>query len=292
MSFTITENFVQQFGTNFRILGQQKTARYEPFCQIEPNIVGTAKSVERIGKSEAYTITSRHGDTQYVDTPHSRRWLDLSDKAWADLIDEMDKIKMLADPTSPYVMTGRAALNRKRDAAIIAAATGTARTGTGTATLPVAQQITASATGLTIAKLLTTKEILDASEIDVDDSDGQLGMATRVIGVTTRQVSDLLNTTEVKSADYNTVKALAEGKIDTFMGFKFIRSEAWGKVGTTRSIAAWIKGCIAFGSGMDIVTSIDTLPTKNYSVQVYARESIGAVRIEDAGVVQIDCIES
>src|SRR3546814_9208808 len=54
---------------------------------------------------------------------------------------------------------------------------------------------------------------------------------------------------------------------------------------------AWANGCIAAGTGMDVVTSIDTLPTKNMSVQVYARESIGAVRVEDEGVVEIACLE-
>jgi len=291
MSFTITENFVQQFGTNFRVLGQQKKSRFEGFCQPEPNIVGTSKSVERIGSSEAYTLASRHADTQYVDTPHSRRWLDLTDKAWAELVDEMDKIKMLADPTSPYLAVGRAALNRARDDLIIAAASGSARTGSGSIALPSGQKVAVGSDGLTLAKLLQAKEILDASEIDVDDDNGQ-GHATRVIGVTTRQLTNLLGTTEIKSIDYNNVKALVEGKVDTFLGFKFIRSERLTKVGTTRYCPAWIKGCIAFGTGMDIVTSIDPLPTKNYSVQVYARESIGAVRIEDAGVVEIACLES
>src|SRR3546814_15162684 len=50
---------------------------------------------------------------------------------------------------------------------------------------------------------------------------------------------------------------------------------------------AWANGCIAAGTGMDVVTSIDTLPTKNMSVQVYARESIGAVRVADESVVEI-----
>ena len=36
--------------------------------------------------------------------------------------------------------------------------------------------------------------------------------------------SDMLQHTQVTSADYNTVKALAEGAVDTFMGFKFIMS--------------------------------------------------------------------
>jgi hypothetical protein len=291
MSFTVTENMVQQFGTNFRILGQQKQARLLPFCQIEGNITGTSKSVERLGKADAYDLTSRHADTQYVQVPHSRRWLDLADKAWAELVDEMDKIKMLADPTSPYVGLAVAALNRAKDDAIIAAARGSARSNSASIALPAGQKIAEGGTGLTLAKLLATKEILDAAEVDVElDPDGQ-GMPQRVLVCTTKQISALLNTTEIKSADYNTVKALAQGQVDTFLGFKFVRTERLPKVGTTRFCLAWSRGCVAFGTGMDIVSSIDPLPGKNYSVQVYARESIGAVRVEDEGVVEIGCTD-
>lgn len=294
MSFTITENMVQQFGTNFRILGQQRTSRLEGWCQMEPNIVGTSKSVERLGASEAYDLTSRHADTQYVDTVHSRRWLDLQDKAWADLVDEMDKIKLLADPTSPYNRIGVMALNRAKDKIIIAAAGGTARTGTGFQVLPAGQKIAVGAAGLTLAKLLTAKEILDAAEVDMEqEMDGQAPnmQAQRVMVVSTRQLTNLLGTTEIKSVDFNNVKALAQGQVDTFLGFKFIRTEQLPKVGSDRLCYAWSRGCIAMGSGKDIITSIDPLPTKNYSVQVYARMSIGAVRVEDAGVVEIACLE-
>lgn len=294
MSYTITENMVQQFGSNYRILGQQRKPRLVPFCQMEPNITGTGKTVERLGKSEAYDLVSRHADTQYVETPHSRRWLDLADKAWADLVDEMDKIKLLADPTSPYVALGVAALNRKKDDAIIAAARGSARTGSGSIALPAGQKIAVGAAGLTLAKLLSTKEILDAAEVDDElDEDGQSPnmAAKRVMVVSSKQLTNLLGTTEIKSVDYNSVKALAMGQVDTFLGFKFIRSERLPKVGNDRFCLAWSRGCIAYGHGTDIITSIDPLPGKNYSVQVYSRESIGAVRIEDEGVVEIACLE-
>jgi hypothetical protein len=92
-------NMVQQYANNFRVLYQQKAARLRPWCQIEAGIVGQSKSTERLGKAEAYDITSRHADTKFVEVPHSRRWLDLGDKGWAELIDKLDKVRLLADPT-------------------------------------------------------------------------------------------------------------------------------------------------------------------------------------------------
>lgn len=298
MSFTVTESFVQQYSANFHILGQQMPSRLESTVRMEPGIVGQSKTVERLGAAEAQQINNRHADTSYVAVPHSRRWIDLTDYSWAELVDEMDKIKMLADPTSPYLQLGRAALNRKKDDVIIAAARGSARVGTGssatTVALPSAQKIAVATSGLTIAKLLTAKQILDAAELDEEmgpTATGQM-QTDRVCVVSSQQIANLLNTTEVKSADFNTVRALAQGQIDTFLGFKFIRTERLPKVSTSRFCIAYCRKALALGIGMDVATSIDKLPTKNLSVQVYARESLGAVRVEDAGVVEIACLES
>ena len=70
-SLQITEAFVNQYEANYHMLGQQLTSRLEPYVTVDTGIVGQSKAVERIGKSEAYDITARHGDTMYVNTPHS-----------------------------------------------------------------------------------------------------------------------------------------------------------------------------------------------------------------------------
>ncbi len=294
MSQQITENFVQAYSNQFYETGQQMAARFAPFVTISAGIVGASKAMERVGKVDAYDITSRHADTRYVETPHSRRWLDLTDKGAAELVDEMDEIRLLADPKSKYPKIMVQALNRAKDDVIYAAIRGTARTGSGTQVLPAAQKIAEGGTGLTLAKLLTAKELLDAAEIEADegqDMTGQGATPSRVIACSSKQLTNLYGTTEIKNIDYNSVKALAEGQINTFLGFRFIRSERLAKTSTTRFAVAWCKPAVALGIGKDIVTSIDTLPTKNYSVQVYARMSIGAVRLEDEGVVEIGCFE-
>lgn len=291
-SFQITEAFVNQYSTNFYTLGQQMQSRLESTVDVVTGIVGASKSVERVGAVDAYEITSRHADTKYVEVPHSRRWIDLADKGWAELVDELDEIRMLADPKSKYPRLAVAALNRAKDAVIYAAARGTARTGTGTQALPSGQKIAEGGTGLTLAKLLSAKELLDASEVDADQMDpsGQ-GAPDRTLVCSARQITNLLGTTEIKSVDYNNVKALAEGKIDTFLGFRFKRSERLFKSSTTRFALAYSKHCVNLGIGKDIVTSLDKMPGKNMAVQIYARMSIGAVRVEDEGVVEIGCFE-
>jgi hypothetical protein len=202
----------------------------------------------------------------------------------------MDEIRMLSSPTSIYPRLAMAALNRKKDDVIYAAARGSARTNSGTTALPSGQKIAAGGTGLTLSKLLSAKELLDTAELVEegmgDNITGQ-GGPNRVIVCRSQELTDLYGTTEIKSIDYNTVKALAEGQIDTFLGFKFIRSERIYASGGTGYVLAWTKTAMHLGIGKDIVTSIDRLPQKNQSVQVYARMSLGAVRVEDEGVVEI-----
>jgi hypothetical protein len=293
MSFQIPENMVVEYSRNFRLLYQQKMARLRPWCQME-SVTGQSKSVERMGRAEAYDITSRHSDTKFVEVPHSRRWIDLTDKGWAELIDKLDKIRLLADPVNGYAAMAMAALNRQMDDIIIAAARGPARTNSGTTLLPATQKIAVSGTNLTLAKLLTLKEILDSNEVDDDASlqaDGQGATPSRVIAVNTKMLTSLYGTTEIKSVDFNSVKALANGQIDTFLGFKFVRTERLPKDGTatTGYAIAWSKSCVALGIGQEVNTSVDKRPDKNNAWQVFADMSIGATRLEDEGVVEIAC---
>lgn len=287
MSFQITEAFVEQYSANFLTLAQQKESNLEMCVTIESGIVGASKAIERVGATEAYQLTNRHGDTSYVNTPHSRRWLDLYDYAWADLVDEMDKIKMLIDPTSPYLQAGLMALNRKKDDVIIAAMGATARTNSGTAAFDSGNQIANGGTGLTVAKLISAKQLLDEAEVGMDEP--------RYIVTTSEQISNLLSISSgliPSSSDYNTVRALVAGEMNTYLGFQFVRSERLPKASTIRSCYAFTKAAMTLGIGKDITTSIDVLPTKNQSVQVYARMSLGAVRMQEEHIVQIDCVET
>ena len=115
----------------------------------------------------------------------------------------------------------------------------------------------------------------------------------RYIAVTSKQVSDLLNTTEIKSSDFNTVKALAQGQIDSFMGFKFIRTERLTTDGNgDRQAFAWAQDGLLLGVGKDMTARISERDDKNYATQVFSSMTIGATRMEEVKVVEIACQES
>lgn len=286
MSAQITTAFVEQYKNNVLHLAQQKGSRLRDTVRYTP-VVGKSHYFERIGATAARVRTTRHSDTPQIDTPHSRRKVSLVDYDWADLIDQEDKVKMLITPQSEYAMAGANAMGRAMDDALIAAASGDAYGGVAggtTVALPNSQKIAGGTTGLTLTKLLSAKEIIDSSDVDPEEA--------RYLVCSAKQITDLLNTTEVKSADYNTVRALASGNIDTFLGFKFIRSERLAITSTIRSCLAYTESALGLAVGKDITTRISERDDKNYATQVFLSMVIGATRIEDEKVVEIGAKES
>ena len=285
MSTQITTAFVNQFSANVSMLSQQMGSLLRPAVDVE-SVTGEKAYFDSVGSSAAVAKTTRHGDTPLVETPHSRRQVDLTTYEWADLIDDSDKVRMLIDPTSTYARAAAAAMGRAMDDSIITALEGTAKTGKegGTSTtLPAAQKIAHGSAGLTIAKLVSAKKILDEGNVDPS--------IPRYIVVSPEQIEDLLNTTNVTSADYNTVKALVQGDIDTFVGFKFITSNRLNDDGTSRLCFAFAQDGMKLAIGKDVTARIDERSDKSYSTQVFYCSVFGATRMEEEKVVQIACNE-
>lgn len=286
MSTQVNTAFVQQFSANVQLLSQQMGSLLRGSVS-EESVTGEKAFFDQVGQAAAVKRTSRHGDTPLVDTPHSRRMVTMDTYEWADLIDDADKVRMLIDPTSTYARAAAAAMGRAMDDAIIASATGTAKTGKSGATSTsflAANQIADGGTDLTLAKLIEAKKKLDLQSVDPS--------IARYIAVGPDQIESLLNSTTVTSADFNTVKALVQGEIDTFLGFKFISTTRLGKVGDIRTCFAWAEDGIKLAVGKDVMARIEERSDKSFSTQVYYCATFGATRMEEEKVVQIDCDES
>ena len=290
MSNQITTAFVQQYSSNVQMLSQQMGSLLRGVVDVE-SVVGKNAFFDQVGKTTAQLRTSRHADTPQLDTPHSRRRVSLADYEWADLIDNADKVRLLIDPTSSYAKAAAAAMGRAMDDVVIAALGGTSytgETGSTSVSLPSGQKpYSASQTdGLTITKLLEAKKILDLADVDPS--------LPRFFLCGPRQISNLLGTTQITSSDFNTVKALAQGQIDSFLGFKFIVSNRLPFDATNaddRLCYAFTSDAIKLAVGQDVLARIDERADKSYSTQVYYAMSIGATRMEEEKVVEIACDE-
>ena len=292
MANDITTAFVKQFGSNLDFLVQQKGSLLRNAVRTE-TVTGEEAYFDQLGSTAAIKRTTRNSDTPLVKSEHKRRRVTMYDYEWADLIDNSDKLKMLLDPQSDYATNAAWALGRSIDDSIIECFSNTAYAGKagGTATsFTAANIVSGGVTRMTLQKLLDAKALLDGADNDPNEE--------RFIAVTSTQLTDLLNISEIKDADYNTVRALVRGEVDTFLGFKFIVCNRltfpYGLTSVAanfRSCPCWVKSGVVLALSKDINTQITQRADKSYSTQVYASMGIGATRLEEAKVVQILCTE-
>lgn len=303
MSLLIPVAFVDQFKANILMLSQQKQSLLRK-CTMPETMTGDTMFIERLAKKDPQKRTTRHGATPVSDAAHDRRKLSIVDyEVPADLIDKQDRLKMLIDPQSAYAQNQVNGLNRAIDDEIIAALGGVVYTGhtgatavnnydtgecrlvggDGTVVAAGSNHSDTTETGLTIAKLLTCKQLLDDAEIE----EGR----KRYFLCNPYNINQLLNTTEVKSADYNTVRALAQGQINAFMGFEFIMSTRLLSDGTDtgcKNCYAFAENAITFSSQEEPSISVSIRHDLSDCVQVYTTMSCGAVRNEGPAVIEIN----
>lgn len=286
MSNFITEAFVNEFRDNVTMLSQQRMSRLRGAVRVE-SFTGEKAFFEQLKPTSMVKKTSRHGDTPLVETQHVRRMVTAEEFEWADLIGKADKARTLVDFENPYLMNAAMAAGRTMDELIIAAADGTAYTGqngTTSVSLPNSQVVANTVgtnTGLNVDKLIAAKEVLDKSEVDPT--------IPRFVAANSTQLSNLLKDDHVQSSDYNTVKALVRGEIDTFLGFTFIRTELIRTVSTNNRVLFWAQDGLMLAVNYDVQAKISERPDKSYDYQAYLSMMMGSTRMEEDKVGYINC---
>ena len=299
MSGEITTAMVDTYNTGIEMLAQQMESRLLGRVRRESE-PGERMAFDQVGVVAARKRTTRHGDTQYINSPHRRRWVTMEDFEIADLLDLQDILRILNNPGDAYSTAFIAALNRQRDAEIIDAARRTAfigKKGTDTISLPAGQIIPHGGTGFTLPKVATAMETLKtANAVD--------GAAELTIAWTAKQEAEFINTTEVKSVDYNTQRVLVSGGMDgEFYGFTYERLEDWTdelgtlhrilpKMGTVRSCMAWVRDGIVLNDPAPPMVRISQLPEKGYAYQYYGYSTFGCTRMQETKIVEIEVQEA
>lgn len=286
MADAVNAILMQQYSGNIQLLSQQLLVKLSPTVYTKPDCSGEMAFQEQLASSEAKEKTGRNQDVENDDPEFNKRKIVPRYFYKAPLVDSMDKIYMMKDPTNEIVQNNAGALARAKDNVIANAFFATAysgKDGTTSSALATANKVAVGSTGLTLTKLRSASKILNKYEVPETD---------RFLACTAAQITDLLADTTLTSSDYNTVKALVDGNIKSFMGFEFVRCEKMPLSSTTRKAAAYHRSGMCLGVWLDLKTSIDILPGKHFSAQVYAGQSYGATRLEEKKVVEISCVES
>jgi hypothetical protein len=287
-----------EFQKNFDHALQQMDARLAS-AVTRADFTGKKKWFNLANDRSFSRITTRKGDTPDGEFDASKYWLTQNPWELATVFDEWDEhfLGSIVLPTSDTVTSHAYALNRTQDDVIIAAMDATryiGEDGTDADAFPGGQSIAATyaesgsaSSGLTIAKLRRAKYLMDVAEVPASD---------RYLVYGAQQVNDLLRTTELTSADFNTVKALVDGQPGSFLGFKFIDSQRL-PVGTVSGTAD-VRSCFAFHKSaikfslQGVSTKMDPLPTRRHALQIRSVAMMGAVRSENEKVVRIYCDET
>lgn len=295
------DHYSTQFGENWMHLVQQGDNRLEG-CVTKLSVTGKERTINQIGKSKARKITTRNGKTIASNHPFAKRWLRLSpfDEVYQE--DEWDEelLGVVSSPKSEVVASHAMAFNRAAEKEIIDALIGTAfigEHGTDEVELPNTQKVpvsyihggTGSNSGLTLAKMIRARSILGINEALGDNDDA---MACAI--VTQKQLDDLLvNVDQVSNSRYSDVKALVDGKVNHFMGFKFKRTQQLPLDAATdiRTCIFYVPTGVAYGANSRRV-KFSTRDDLNETLQIRTKGRMGATRLEEEKVVLVYADES
>ena len=295
MSQAVTTHYVQQYTTNVQLLSQQKQSRFRSTVTTGAYVGKQGVPVDQFAPTVAQKRTTRYPALTPVDTQTDRRWVFPVDYDWNDLIDGIDKLRMLIDPQSSYVQNGMSAMSRAMDDEIIAAFFGTAKTGVDGSVstgFPASQQISASegaasATGMNVEKLKAGIQVLLQNEA-WDPSSGERIQCS----ITAKQNRNLMDEVQVINSDYNGEKAVVnDGFVMSWGKVDFIHSERLPLNGSSQTrVPMWVKAGMHLGMWQDL--SADVSQRKDLAglpYQVYLFGTFGGTRIEEKKVVELPC---
>ena len=282
--------FVKQYKDTIYLLAQQMDTRLRPTVAVDTNFKGEQKFYDQYNTDDMVEIMTEYADTPVQTPNHARRSVTPRFFVSNTLEDPVDALQMVIDPKSTYMQAKIASGGRKTDDIIIAAYNATAYTGktasTSTAfsaSMQISSSFGSSSSGMNKIKCIEAKTLLDKNEVDATD---------RFMVCGASQIADLLNTTEVTSSDYNVVKSLVQGELNTWLGFTWVRTERLTTdASSNRLCYAYHRMAMQLAIQQDIVGRIDERPDKNYAWQVYLKLCMGATRLEENRIAQIACAE-
>lgn len=290
---TVDNVFVSTYESILRHLAQQMPSRLRSKVT-ERGTNSEEHNWERLGSAEAQVKTTRLQATPVQDWPWSRRVSVPTTYDVGDSTEQEDIVQMIIDPNSNLAQSQGYAMKRAFDDEIIAAATGTALDGLGAANaFPAGQKVF----GVTVDvydtslnfDLVTqvTEKFLD-NDIDPDEP------KCMVIGPV--QARKLLQLTEATSGDYVYAKALGEnGYIENWMGYQWIVSTRLNHPtapGTDIDCFAMTKKAIGLMVDRDVTSRIAEDPSISFAWRIYSFMTIGAVRVEDEHIVQLQLADT
>ncbi len=251
---------------------------------VRSNVVGDSYKFAGMGKGLANQKASQ-ADVTPMDITYTRPTANLENWNAPEYTDIFDQAEVNFDEKSELASTIAEAITRREDQIIIDAMAA----GTYSAT-PGTDNTIGLLIDLTPTNPLTVAAIRQAATKGLTKRG--VGSNDRTIALTADSLDQLLATTQVTSSDYNAVKTLVNGEVDTFLGFKFIVIETRAEGGlpgdgtTSCTSFCYHKKAVGYAVGLGMKTTVDWIAQKT-SWLANGILKAGAVIRENAGVVKI-----
>ena len=275
MTVGISTAFVAEFSADVKHAYQSMGSGLLDRVTTRTNVVGSTYRFHKMGKGLASARITQ-SDVVPMNVSNSNVTATLSDWEAPEFSDVYDMEKISYDERQELVKTVAGAIARRAEELVLVAL------DAGANSTQVIENFGGTGTGLTIAKLRRAKKLMDAAEVPMGD---------RTFAHSATGLEQLLGTTQVTSADFNSVRALMNGDLDTFLGFKFIaigdRTE--GGIVSTANVEknfAFHKGAIGLAVGLEFRSEINYIPEKT-SWLINGLYSAGSVGIDDEGIYEV-----
>ena len=281
---------------------QQEASRLEKYVSVETGLSGKLVTFDQYGLLDFQEKTDRMQSTVLQDAPTTRRVMHPHIFTRAIGFDEFDakKLDNIDVPVSKTIEGLRAAAGRTMDQVMLNNFLGTnymGEFGTDAVAFSENQIIaddyaetgTPEACNLTVAKLRKALTMLQKAE--AWNEERRAYGDELVLACTASQINSLLQEPEVSSFDYNTARALVEGKVDSFLGFRIIRTEQLPVSGGVRTCLAWVKSKAQFGIWDDFRVKLSVRDDLDETLQIRAKFACGATRLQEEAFVKILCRE-
>ena len=240
------------------------------------NVVGDTYKFRRMGKGLANQKSTSDLVTP-MDVAHEFRTANLQNWNAPEYTDMFDAQDVNFDEKQELAGTIADALGRRCDQLVI-----DAMDGSTPLTTTVATGVGGANTNLNMAKII--KAQVELRDQGVPNSD--LFAAVNALGL-----SGLLNDTTATSVDFQAVKALVSGEIDTLVGFKFVILETRVEGGLTTAgqvVDSWFyqRPAVGLAIGIDMKTSVDYVPERT-SFLCNGMLKAGSVVRDEGGLVKV-----
>lgn len=249
--------------------------------RMRTGVVGDIYKFRTMGKGMANQKASQ-ADVTPMDVTHSLVNCTLENWNAPEYTDIFDQAEVNFDEKTELAKAIAAVMGRRTDQLVIDAL------DAATPTATIAVSVGGADTGLNVAKLRAAGESLDNNGVP---GDGRFFVGN------TRSKWTLLAETETTSSDYNTVKALANGDINSFAGFQFIWIADNAEGGITEAAGdvynsyAFHRDAMGMAIGIDFRTEINYVAEKT-SWLCNGILKAGATAVDETGIVQVNCDET